>query len=613
MLPKEFGIAPNYYLTIIIAAIIIEDENQGEEEVGQFEVGVLDWFARLWELEKDEYWGYITNCGIEGNLHGILVGAPKVSFKKPIGSDEFSVEKSGRQWDFDWFDMAKVHLEPTLPRSVIVPEYELTKDWEPGSMEFLFTYIGLIANVSDKCYKCDNEAALPNSNVDETVKNPKVSESAQGDVILLERWVEGAWGSFDSFPMGYLVYEGIKDGVETLHGQLEEKSDRSWLYDVLDAIVDNSPTFIKRRETREYVESEEEVELEGVRTRQKKVPPVGKSTVVLEGVSTRQKKVAAVGKSTSNKGVSVTQTRKRRATEEGSSKSVKEGNHTKAPLKKKACLATSGREDNVVLLQPTTDEDVDMSIGQNDVGLVDLGTSSDEGDDTSFSEDKVVGFESGTATEPELGAMSYDEDNVMEVEPGKAIDTDEVNSEESEYVCEIESEVEKKKAAPQASAQTTSAKKTCLATGGREVIATSGKEVIEGDQDPLKKEPISRRRKLHVTRVGTQLRRSTRLIGSDDVVLLKPVTDEYVDMYVGQANASLVQDNMVGYEHGTGTEPSLAAMLYVEDIADEVDSEESEYICEIEFEGEKKKAAPQSSAQTASAKKACLALAGERS
>ncbi|PON81983.1 Pyridoxal phosphate-dependent decarboxylase [Trema orientale] len=40
----------------------------------QFEVGVLDWFARLWEIEKDDYWGYITNCGTEGNLHGILVG-----------------------------------------------------------------------------------------------------------------------------------------------------------------------------------------------------------------------------------------------------------------------------------------------------------------------------------------------------------------------------------------------------------------------------------------------------------------------------------------------------------------------------------------------------------
>ncbi|RYQ91875.1 hypothetical protein Ahy_B09g097918 [Arachis hypogaea] len=40
----------------------------------QFEVGVLDWFAQLWEIEKDEYWGYMTNCGTEGNLHGILAG-----------------------------------------------------------------------------------------------------------------------------------------------------------------------------------------------------------------------------------------------------------------------------------------------------------------------------------------------------------------------------------------------------------------------------------------------------------------------------------------------------------------------------------------------------------
>ncbi|XP_021746121.1 serine decarboxylase-like [Chenopodium quinoa] len=39
-----------------------------------FEIGVLDWFADLWEIKKDEYWGYITNGGSEGNLHGILVG-----------------------------------------------------------------------------------------------------------------------------------------------------------------------------------------------------------------------------------------------------------------------------------------------------------------------------------------------------------------------------------------------------------------------------------------------------------------------------------------------------------------------------------------------------------
>jgi histidine decarboxylase len=40
----------------------------------EFEVGVLNWFARLWEIDEEEYWGYITNCGTEGNLHGIYVG-----------------------------------------------------------------------------------------------------------------------------------------------------------------------------------------------------------------------------------------------------------------------------------------------------------------------------------------------------------------------------------------------------------------------------------------------------------------------------------------------------------------------------------------------------------
>lgn len=38
------------------------------------QIGVLNWFAKLWEIENDEYWGYVTNCGTEGNLHGILVG-----------------------------------------------------------------------------------------------------------------------------------------------------------------------------------------------------------------------------------------------------------------------------------------------------------------------------------------------------------------------------------------------------------------------------------------------------------------------------------------------------------------------------------------------------------
>ncbi|OWM90762.1 hypothetical protein CDL15_Pgr020725 [Punica granatum] len=74
----------------------------------QFEVGVLDWFARLWELEKNEYWGYITNCGTEGNLHGILVG--REVFPDGIlyasRDSHYSVFKAARMYRMDCIKVA---------------------------------------------------------------------------------------------------------------------------------------------------------------------------------------------------------------------------------------------------------------------------------------------------------------------------------------------------------------------------------------------------------------------------------------------------------------------------------------------------------------------------
>ncbi|GAQ86494.1 serine decarboxylase [Klebsormidium nitens] len=66
----------------------------------QFEVGVLDWFARLWEIEKDDYWGYITNCGTEGNLHGILLGREVLPNGILYASHEshYSVFKAARMY-----------------------------------------------------------------------------------------------------------------------------------------------------------------------------------------------------------------------------------------------------------------------------------------------------------------------------------------------------------------------------------------------------------------------------------------------------------------------------------------------------------------------------------
>ncbi|KAF3948404.1 hypothetical protein CMV_025592 [Castanea mollissima] len=62
-----------------------------------------------------------------------------------LDPEEFSPEKVGRQWDFDWFGRSKVPLEPSLPRSIVVPTWELPfrrqkkgsmqEIWEPKSVQ----------------------------------------------------------------------------------------------------------------------------------------------------------------------------------------------------------------------------------------------------------------------------------------------------------------------------------------------------------------------------------------------------------------------------------------------------------------------------------------------
>jgi len=44
----------------------------------RFELEVLDFFADLWGIARDDYWGYTTTCGTEGNLLGVLYGREKL-------------------------------------------------------------------------------------------------------------------------------------------------------------------------------------------------------------------------------------------------------------------------------------------------------------------------------------------------------------------------------------------------------------------------------------------------------------------------------------------------------------------------------------------------------
>ncbi|KAL3157766.1 hypothetical protein ABBQ32_012192 [Trebouxia sp. C0010 RCD-2024] len=66
----------------------------------EFEIGVLQWFAKLWEIDSEDFWGYITNCGTEGNLHGILVGRENHPDGVLYASKEthYSVFKAGKMY-----------------------------------------------------------------------------------------------------------------------------------------------------------------------------------------------------------------------------------------------------------------------------------------------------------------------------------------------------------------------------------------------------------------------------------------------------------------------------------------------------------------------------------
>lgn len=80
------------------------------------QIGVLHWFARLWEIDQGDYWGYITNCGTEGNLHGILVGRENLPDGILYASREthYSVFKAARMYRMQAVQVRVFCLQPIL-------------------------------------------------------------------------------------------------------------------------------------------------------------------------------------------------------------------------------------------------------------------------------------------------------------------------------------------------------------------------------------------------------------------------------------------------------------------------------------------------------------------
>jgi len=93
----------------------------------QFEVSVIDFFAKLWKAPKDDYWGYVTTCGTEGNLHAILLARECHPDGILYSSREthYSIFKAARYYRMDAKSI------PTLPMGEIdydALERELAKN-----------------------------------------------------------------------------------------------------------------------------------------------------------------------------------------------------------------------------------------------------------------------------------------------------------------------------------------------------------------------------------------------------------------------------------------------------------------------------------------------------
>lgn len=62
----------------------------------EYELEVVQFFARLWEIDEGAYWGYVTNCGAEGNMLGLLYARERFPDATVFCSEatHYSVRKS---------------------------------------------------------------------------------------------------------------------------------------------------------------------------------------------------------------------------------------------------------------------------------------------------------------------------------------------------------------------------------------------------------------------------------------------------------------------------------------------------------------------------------------
>ncbi|XP_021720755.1 DExH-box ATP-dependent RNA helicase DExH11-like [Chenopodium quinoa] len=78
-----------------------------------------------------------------------------------LDPDEFSPEKAGRDWDFDWFSKAKIPVEPSLPRTAVIPEWELPFRRQKGQEKGIWEPQSVQVEISELNAGVEDSSALP--------------------------------------------------------------------------------------------------------------------------------------------------------------------------------------------------------------------------------------------------------------------------------------------------------------------------------------------------------------------------------------------------------------------------------------------------------------------
>ncbi|RXI04266.1 hypothetical protein DVH24_038540 [Malus domestica] len=187
-----------------------------------------------------------------------------------LDDEVFAPEKVGRQWDFDWFDKANVPLEPTLPRCVVVPTWELPfRRQKSGSAECQWEPKSVEVDVSELIVGAQESGSLPRlagpakDFVRGSINNRPFRPGGLDDSQSLERVLpdgasNGEWvrellvgGSPQAVPPSFKQGMDLGDLKSGLSVQFDDLFKKAWEEDVVEFEGDGSESVKSEDEAKE--------------------------------------------------------------------------------------------------------------------------------------------------------------------------------------------------------------------------------------------------------------------------------------------------------------------------------------------------------------------------